>query len=41
MGFLSLGLELGTEKEEVKGGGGCSVNGGLNEEGSEFAFHEI
>jgi len=36
-----LWLELGTEKEEVKGGGGCSVGHGLNEEGEKLAFHGI
>jgi hypothetical protein len=30
---------LGTEEKEVKGGGGCSVNNGLNEDVEKLAFH--
>jgi len=36
-----LWLELRAKKEEVENGGGGGVNGGLNEEGSKFAFHGL
>jgi hypothetical protein len=32
---------LGTEKEDIENGGRDGVGHGLNEEGSDFAFHGI